>query len=230
MSTIESNLQHVRAGIDRALSARSAGVRQTVALVAVGKTRPAGIIREAFAAGQRAFGENYVQEGVAKIAALGDLIRSGIEWHFIGPLQSNKARLVATNFDWVHAVDRVKIAGALDRHRRGRPPLNCCIQVNVSGEAGKSGVAPADTLALAQAMTSFPALRLRGLMTIIENTPDEAAQRSQFRMLRELQNRLLNAGLTVDTLSMGMSQDFPIAIDEGATMVRIGSAIFGARD
>lgn len=230
MSTIESNLQHVRAEIDTALSARLTSVRQTVTLVAVSKTKPESVIREAFSAGQRAFGENYVQEGVAKIEGLSDLIRAGIEWHFIGPLQSNKARLVAMNFDWVHAVDRVKIAEALDRHRRGRPPLNVCIQVNVSGEASKSGVAPADTLALAQAFNAFPALRLRGLMTIIENTPAAAAQRSQFRILRELQNQLLNAGLTVDTLSMGMSQDFRIAIDEGSTMVRIGSAIFGARN
>ena len=230
MSTIESNLQHVRAEIDAALSARSTGVHQAVTLVAVSKTRPESVIREAFGVGQRAFGENYVQEGVAKIEALSDLIRSGIEWHFIGPLQSNKARQVAMNFDWVHAVDRVKIAEALDRHRRGRPPLNVCIQVNVSGEASKSGVAPTDALALAQSFGAFPALRLRGLMTVIENTSDPGAQRSQFRMLRELRNQLLNAGLTVDTLSMGMSQDFRIAIDEGATMVRIGSAIFGARD
>lgn len=229
MSTIESNLQHVRSEIDGARSMRSASVRQTVTLVAVSKTRPDNAVREALAGGQHAFGENYVQEGVAKIEALADL-RAAIDWHFIGPLQSNKAKLVATHFDWVHAVDRLKIAEALDRHRQNRPPLNVCVQVNVSGEAGKSGVAPADTLALAQAVAALPALKLRGLMAIIENTPDEAAQREQFRVLRELQNRLLNAGLTVDTLSMGMSQDFRVAIDEGATMVRIGSAIFGARD
>ncbi|HEX9391341.1 MAG TPA: YggS family pyridoxal phosphate-dependent enzyme [Usitatibacteraceae bacterium] len=234
MSPIESNLQHVRAAIERARSAGSAEWTQAVALVAVSKTKSAETVRTAYAAGQRAFGENYAQEGAAKIEALID-IRAGLEWHFIGPLQSNKARLVALNFDWVHTVDRVKTAETLDRHRAGVAspafsPLNVCVQVNVSGEAGKSGVAPAQALTLARAVAAFPALRLRGLMTIIENTPDEAAQRRQFRMLRELQNQLLNAGLTVDTLSMGMSQDFAVAIDEGATMVRIGSAIFGARN
>ena len=232
MVPIESNLQHVRAEIDAARSARPLAAQQTVTMVAVSKTKAASLVREAFDAGQRAFGENYVQEGVAKIEALAD-IRKDVEWHFIGPLQSNKARLVAAHFDWVHAVDRLKIGEALSRCRSelgDHAALNICIQVNVSGETSKSGIAAADTPALAKALDALPALRLRGLMTIIENTPDEAAQRSQFRLLRELQNQLLKAGHAVDTLSMGMSQDFRVAINEGATLVRIGSAIFGARN
>ncbi len=199
-----------------------------VALVAVSKAKPAEMVRAAHAAGQRAFGENYAQEGVAKVESLIDL-RGELEWHFIGPLQSNKARPVALRFDWVHGIDRLKIAEALSRHRVGISPLNVCVQVNASGEAGKSGVAPAEALALARAVANLPALHLRGLMTVIENTPDEARQREQFGLMRNLQNDLLKAGLKVDTLSMGMSQDFAVAIDEGATMVRIGSAIFGAR-
>ncbi len=229
MSPIESNLQHVRAAIARACSARSAASLAPVTLVAVSKTKTAEMVRAAHAAGQRAFGENYAQEGAAKIEALQD-IRSALEWHFIGPLQSNKARLVASHFDWVHGIDRQKIAEALARHRTDLPPLNVCIQVNVSAEAGKSGVAPTAALSLAREVAAIPGLRLRGLMTITENTNDESRLRAQFRRLRELQDQLLNAGLTVDTLSMGMSQDFAVAIDEGATMVRIGSAIFGARN
>ena len=204
-----------------------------VSLVAVSKTKPSAMVREAFLAGQRLFGENYVQEGVAKIAELSDLRALGIEWHFIGPLQSNKAKLVAQHFDWVHGVDRLKIAEALAKNRAEMgnfAPLNVCVQVNVSGEISKGGVAPSEANILAKQITALPALKLRGLMTIIENTPDEATQRTQFGMMRTLQQQLSGDGILLDTLSMGMSQDFRIAIEEGATMVRIGSAIFGSRD
>jgi len=200
-----------------------AGVR----LLAVSKTWPAESVREAAAAGQRAFGENYVQEGVAKVEALADL---GLEWHFIGPLQSNKTRLVANRFAWVHSIDRLKIAERLAEQRDVHlPPLDVCIQVNVSGEASKSGVAPADLPELARAVASLPRLRLRGLMAIPEPTPDVALQRARFASLRMLRDELNAAGLGLDTLSMGMSDDLEAAIAEGSTMVRVGSAIFGAR-
>jgi PLP dependent protein len=228
MSPIESNLQHVRADIDAVIAGLPLARRKAVALVAVSKTKSVADIRAAHAAGQRAFGENYVQEGVGKINALDDLKGSGIEWHFIGPLQSNKARLVAEHFDWVHGVDRIRIAESLARHRSGAP-LNVCVQVNVSGEASKSGVIPGEVWPLVQQLASMPSIRLRGLMTIIENTRDEVTQRAQFGTLRVLFEGLLTAGLNVDTLSMGMSQDYRVAIEEGATMVRIGSAIFGER-
>jgi len=198
-----------------------------VTLVAVSKTQPANVIREAFAGGQTVFGENYVQEAVAKQALLADL---PLEWHFIGPIQSNKARLIANHFDWVHGVERLKVAEALSRQRDpARGPLNVLVQVNVSGEATKSGCAPADTVALALAVRDLANIRLRGLMTIIENVPDVATQRAQFRMLAHLAAELGAAGCETDTLSMGMTQDFETAIEEGATMVRIGTAIFGAR-
>jgi pyridoxal phosphate enzyme (YggS family) len=200
-----------------------AGVR----LLAVSKTWPAESVREAAAAGQRAFGENYVQEGVAKVEALADL---GLEWHFIGPLQSNKTRLVANRFAWVHSIDRLKIAERLAEQRDVHlPPLDVCIQVNVSGEASKSGVAPADLPELARAVASLPRLRLRGLMAIPEPTPDVALQRARFASLRMLRDELNAAGLGLDTLSMGMSDDLEAAIAEGSTMVRVGTAIFGAR-
>ena len=200
-----------------------AGVR----LLAVSKTWPAESVREAAAAGQRAFGENYVQEGVAKVEALADL---GLEWHFIGPLQSNKTRLVANRFAWVHSIDRLKIAERLAEQRDVHlPPLDVCIQVNVSGEASKSGVAPADLPELARAVASLPRLRLRGLMAIPEPTPDVALQRARFASLRLLRDELNAAGLGLDTLSMGMSDDLEAAIAEGSTMVRVGTAIFGAR-
>ena len=200
-----------------------AGVR----LLAVSKTWPAESVREAAAAGQRAFGENYVQEGVAKVEALADL---GLEWHFIGPLQSNKTRLVANRFAWVHSIDRLKIAERLAEQRDVHlPPLDVCIQVNVSGEASKSGVVPADLPELARAVASLPRLRLRGLMAIPEPTPDVALQRARFASLRMLRDELNAAGLGLDTLSMGMSDDLEAAIAEGSTMVRVGTAIFGAR-
>ena len=229
MSPIESNLQHINTQISEAIAALPTVAQRHVSLVAVTKTKSIDEIRSAFAAGQREFGENYVQEATGKIESLQDLRVQGIVWHFIGPLQSNKSRLVATNFDWVHGVDRLKIASALSRHRSGCGALNVCVQVNVSGEQSKAGVAPADVLALATQVRQLPDLKLRGLMTIIENTADEATQRAQFSMMRTLFEKMKSDNMDVDTLSMGMSQDFSIAISEGATMVRVGSAIFGAR-
>lgn len=233
MSPIKANLQHIQREIAQA-SARATGgstnlESTVVSLIAVSKTKPAAMVREAFAAGQRQFGENYAQEGATKIAELADLSTQGIEWHFIGPLQSNKAKLVALHFDWVHGVDRLKIAQALAANRINVIPLNICIQVNVSGEASKSGVTPDEVFPLASQISALPGLKLRGLMTIIENTPDEATQRAQFGMMQTLQQQLIAQGVALDTLSMGMSQDFRLAIAHGATMVRIGSAIFGGR-
>jgi pyridoxal phosphate enzyme (YggS family) len=201
-----------------------------VSLLAVSKTFPADDVRTAFRAGQRAFGENYVQESLAKIEALADL-RADIEWHFIGPLQSNKTRPVAEHFDWVHSVDRLKIAQRLSEQRPDAlPPLNICLQVNVSGEASKSGVAPAEALALAREIDALPKLRLRGLMSIPEPAADLEAQRAPHRTLRQLFEQLRAQGIALDTLSMGMSGDLEAAVLEGATMVRIGTAIFGQRD
>ncbi|MCK6386632.1 MAG: YggS family pyridoxal phosphate-dependent enzyme [Zoogloea sp.] len=198
-----------------------------VRLLAVSKTWPADSVREAAAAGQRAFGENYVQEGAEKVDALAAL---GLEWHFIGPLQSNKTRLVANRFAWVHSIDRLKIAERLSAQRDAHlPPLEVCIQVNVSGEASKSGVAPAELPALAHAVAGLPRLRLRGLMAIPEPTSDVAVQRARFAALRELRDQLNAGGLALDTLSMGMSDDLEAAIAEGSTMVRVGTAIFGSR-
>ena len=226
MTTISTNLQAVRARI--AAAAEMAGrPPESIGLLAVSKTFPAEQVREAAGAGQLAFGENYVQEGLAKIAALEGL---GLEWHFIGPLQSNKTRLVAEHFTWVHGVERLKIAERLSEARgAGRPPLQVCVQVNVSGEASKSGVSPGDTAALAQAVATLPNLRLRGLMAIPEPTDDMALARRRFSTLRELRDTLNEAGLALDTLSMGMSHDLEAAILEGATLVRVGTAIFGER-
>lgn len=198
-----------------------------VRLLAVSKTWPADSVREAAAAGQRAFGENYVQEGVDKVDALAGL---GLEWHFIGPLQSNKTRLVANRFAWVHSIDRLKIAERLSAQRDAHlPPLEVCIQVNVSGEASKSGVSPGELPTLAHAVARLPRLRLRGLMAIPEPTSDVALQRARFATLRELRDQLNADGLALDTLSMGMSDDLEAAIAEGSTMVRVGTAIFGSR-
>jgi len=229
MSPIESNLQQLRRAIDDTIGGLPAERRLPVTLVAVSKTQPETAIRAAFTAGQRAFGENYVQEAIAKIEAMADLRAAGIEWHFIGPLQRNKAKKVAGHFDWVHGIDSLALAEALARHCSDRPVLNVCIQVNVSGESSKSGVAPEQAPALAHQVAALPGLKLRGLMTIIENTLDPAAQRGQFRIMRECRDGLRAEGLMLDTLSMGMSQDFRIAIEEGATLVRVGTAIFGAR-
>lgn len=201
----------------------------SVTLLAVSKTFAADAVRAALAAGQHAFGENYVQEALDKIQALAD-VRKQIEWHFIGPLQSNKTRAVAEQFDWVHSIDRLKIAQRLSEQRpTALPPLNVCLQVNISGEASKSGAAPADVPVLARAIAALPRLRLRGLMAIPEAADDLAAQRAPHHALRALFDRLRADGLALDTVSAGMSADLEAAILEGTTLVRIGTAIFGAR-
>jgi PLP dependent protein len=228
-SLVARHLDEVRQRIAKATADASRDA-SAVTLLAVSKTFPAEDVRAAFDAGQRAFGENYVQEAVAKIAELAELRRE-IEWHFIGPLQSNKTKVVAENFDWVHSVDRLKIAERLSAQRaEGMAALNVCLQVNVSGEESKSGVAPAEALALAHAIAALPNLKLRGLMAIPEPAGTLDEQRVPHRRLRELLDTLRADGLELDTLSMGMSADIEAAILEGATMVRIGTAIFGARD
>jgi len=229
MPDLAHNLDAVRQRI--ALAAQLAGRDPaSVELLAVSKTFPAEDVRAAHAAGQRAFGENYVQESIAKIEALADL-RATLEWHFIGPLQSNKTKHVAQHFDWVHSVDRLKIAERLSEQRPDNlPPLNVCLQVNVSGEASKSGVAPGEAAALARSVAALPRLRLRGLMSIPEPAGSIDEQRAPHRLLRELFDLLRTEGLALDTLSMGMSADLEAAVLEGATIVRIGTAIFGMRD
>ena len=224
MSTLADNLRAISERIDNA--ARAAG-RDTasVHLLAVSKTKPATAIREIHAAGVRDVGENYLQEALAKQDELRDL---PLIWHFIGPIQSNKTKAIAEHFDWVHSVDRLKIAQRLSEQRpSGLPALNVCLQVNVSGEDSKSGCTPADLPALAQAVAGLPNLRLRGLMAIPEPSDDRATQEAAFARLRQLQE---NLGLGLDTLSMGMSHDLEAAIAQGATWVRIGTALFGARD
>lgn len=202
---------------------------QSVTLLVVSKTFAATAVREAFVAGERRFGENHVQEGIDKSEALSDL-RSQIEWHLIGPLQSNKTRLAAECFDWVHSVDRLKIAQRLSEQRPAHlAPLHVCLQVNISGEASKAGFAPAEVSAAARAVAALPRLTLRGLMAIPEPAVDFNAQRQPHRALRKLFEALRRDGLPLDTLSMGMSADLEAAIAEGATMVRVGSAIFGGR-
>lgn len=226
MSTIESNLQAVRARITAA--ARAAGREPgAISLLAVSKTFAADAVRAAHAAGQREFGENYVQEGMEKIAVLSAL---PLLWHFIGPIQSNKTRSIAEHFAWVHSVAREKIAQRLAQARPERlGPLDICLQVNVSGEASKSGVAPEEARSLADTIRALPQLRLRGLMAVPEPSDDVGLQRRRFRGLRELLQQLNAAGFGLDTLSMGMSQDLEAAIMEGATIVRVGTAIFGER-
>lgn len=199
----------------------------SVRLLAVSKTQPPAAIRDAYRAGQHAFGENYLQEAAAKQAGLADL---PLEWHCIGPVQANKARNVAEHFDWVHSVDRIRLARRLSAYRpENLPPLNVLLQVNISGEASKSGVSPAELSELAAEVAALPRLRLRGLMCIPAPAADFEQQRQPFRQLRELRDRLHNEGYIMDTLSMGMSDDLEAAIAEGATIVRIGTAIFGAR-
>ena len=226
MTTIAARLQAVNERIARA--ARASGrLPQDVTLVAVSKTFPPTAIAEANAAGQRDFGENYMQEGLEKVKAL-----SGLEliWHYIGPIQSNKTRPIAENFSWVHGVDREKIAVRLSEARPAHlPPLQTCIQVNVSGEQSKSGIQPEQALELAKAISVLPRLQLRGLMAIPEPTADEGLRHDRFRALRELRDEIVRAGVALDTLSMGMSDDMEAAIAEGATLVRIGTAIFGER-
>ncbi|HEY6095747.1 MAG TPA: YggS family pyridoxal phosphate-dependent enzyme [Gallionellaceae bacterium] len=232
MTAILSNMQAVRRAIAQA--AQQAGREVAgITLLAVSKTFPAAAVREAYAAGQRAFGENYLQEALDKMAELRDL---PLEWHFIGPIQSNKTRPIAENFSWVHSVDRLKVAERLSEQRPAHlPPLNVCLQVNVSGEDSKSGVALQEAAALAQAISLLPRLRLRGLMAIPAPAATLAAQRVPFAQLRNLQQQLnaappQGAGMGLDTLSMGMSHDLAAAILEGATMVRVGTAIFGSRN
>lgn len=230
MGSIGAGLQEVKGRIARACAAAGRSA-QSVTLLAVGKTFGADALRAAAAAGQRDFGENYVQEALPKIAALAGL-RADLRWHLIGPLQSNKTRAVAEAFDWVHSIDRLKIAQRLAEQRPpGLAPLQLCLQVNVSGEASKSGVAPADLPALARAVAALPPgrVRLRGLMGIPEPAGDYEAQRAPHRRLRGLLQALNDQGLELDTLSMGMSADLEAAVAEGATIVRVGSAIFGAR-
>jgi pyridoxal phosphate enzyme (YggS family) len=233
MATIGGNLQALRQRIAR--TAEAAGRDPaSVSLLAVSKTHPARMIEQAFAAGQRAFGENYVQEAIDKMHAIEGLLGAErareLEWHLIGPLQSNKTRIAAERFAWVQTLERERIAHRLSEQRPAHlPPLNVLVQVNVSGEASKSGAAPSDTEALARSIAGLPRLRLRGLMAIPEPSPEVALQRARFRAVRELFERLRAGGLALDTLSMGMSDDLEAAIAEGATMVRVGTAIFGAR-
>ena len=223
MTSIAANLQAVRARIAAACLAAGRPA-ESVRLLAVSKTWPAASVREAAAAGQRAFGENYVQEGIGKAMELAGL---GLEWHFIGPLQSNKTRPVAENFAWVHSVDRLKTAERLAAQRPPeRGPLQVCLQVNVSGEDSKSGCPPEHAASLAHAVAALPGLRLRGLMAIPEPSADPARQREPFAALRRLRDSL---DLDLDTLSMGMSHDLEAAIMEGSTLLRIGTAIFGER-
>jgi pyridoxal phosphate enzyme (YggS family) len=226
MTMIGDNLQRVHTRIEAAC--RACGRRPgDVSLLAVSKTFGPDAVREAHAAGQRAFGENYIQEGVEKIALLAGL---NLEWHCIGPIQSNKTRLVAEHFDWAHSVDRLKIAQRLSEQRpAGLAPLQVCLQVNVDGGANKSGVAPQDVLALALEVARLPGLSLRGLMSIPEPVDDFAAQKAVHAKARELFESLQSAGLPVDTLSMGMTADLEAAIHAGSTMVRVGTAVFGGR-
>ncbi|ANC84008.1 YggS family pyridoxal phosphate-dependent enzyme [Pseudomonas putida] len=224
MSTLADNLSAISARIASAAQAVGRDPA-SVQLLAVSKTKPASAIREIHAAGVRDFGENYLQEARTKQQALSDL---PLIWHFIGPIQSNKTKAIAEHFDWVHSVDRLKIAQRLSEQRpAGLAPLNICLQVNVSGEDSKSGCTPADLPALAKAVAALPNLRLRGLMAIPEPTEDRATQEAAFASLRKLQEGL---GFGLDTLSMGMSHDLEAAIAQGATWVRIGTALFGARD
>jgi pyridoxal phosphate enzyme (YggS family) len=226
MESFARTLHGVLQGIENAatLSGRPGAVK----LLAVSKTRPAEAVRALAAAGQRAFGENYVQEGVGKRQALADL---DLEWHLIGHLQSNKCREAAAHFDWVHSVDRPKLVDALDRERPADlPPLNVLIQVNVDGEASKSGCAPGEVMALAGRVAATPRLRLRGLMAIPEPHPDPGHRREAFRRLKSLYDQVTATHPFADTLSMGMSDDYALAIAEGSTLVRIGTALFGRRD
>jgi len=224
MSTIADNIQLVSSRIQAATAAAGRS-ENSVQLLAVSKTKPASDLREAYAAGLRDFGENYLQEALGKQLELSDL---PLIWHFIGPIQSNKTRAIAEHFDWVHSVDRLKISQRLSEQRPAElPPLNICIQVNVSGEASKSGCTPADLPALAEAISTLPRLKLRGLMAIPEPTEDRAEQDAAFAAVQRLQASL---NLPLDTLSMGMSHDLESAIAQGATWVRIGTALFGARD
>ncbi|MDP1765993.1 MAG: YggS family pyridoxal phosphate-dependent enzyme [Methylotenera sp.] len=225
MTTIANRLQDILATIQSTKSTNHC--KQHVCLLAVSKAQSSQAIREAFAAGQKVFGENYLQEAIEKLSQLTDL---NIEWHFIGPIQSNKTQLIAQNFAWVHSVDRLKIAQRLnDARPENLAPLQVCIQVNSSNEVSKSGVAPNELESLAAAIATMPRLKLRGLMSIPEPSNDNNKQRAQFKQVRECYDALIAKGFALDTLSIGMSDDYKIAIEQGATIVRIGSALFGAR-
>ncbi|CAH1082262.1 YggS family pyridoxal phosphate-dependent enzyme [Candidatus Nitrotoga sp. 1052] len=227
MTAITSNLQAVNYAISQVVCMAHRR-KESIELLAVSKGFSAVAVREAYQAGQRAFGESYIQEALDKIELLRDL---PLQWHFIGPVQSNKTRAIATHFAWVHSVDRLKIAERLSAQRPASlPPLNVCIQVNVSGEDSKSGVAPGGLVELAQAVACLPQLKLRGLMAIPAPAEGLEAQRIPFAKLRELMQQINTQGLALDTLSMGMSHDFSAAILEGATIVRVGTAIFGERN
>ena len=227
MSLDEKAWQAVRARIARAAGAAGRDPA-AIRLLAVSKGQSAEAVRAAYALGQRAFGENYVQEALAKTAALADLV--DIEWHLIGPLQSNKARSAAQHFAWIETIDRAKIAERLSAARDAPlPRLDACVQVNISGEGSKSGIEPGAALALLREVASLPRLAVRGLMGIAEETVDIVRQRSQFRTLRELYEKARAEGIALDTLSMGMSADLEAAVAEGATLVRIGTALFGER-
>jgi len=226
MSTISEGLQAITARISAAATAAGRAL-EDIQLVAVSKTFPPEDIRAAFACGQRAFGESYVQEALEKINDLNDL---PLEWHFIGPIQSNKTRAIAETFQWVHSVDRLRVAQRLSDARPALlPPLQVCLQVNISGEASKSGVAAAEVALLAEQVSHLSNVRLRGLMTVPRPTDDQEAQRAAFRSMRELLDSLRARGIALDTLSMGMSDDLEAAIQEGATITRVGRAIFGER-
>jgi len=231
MSTITSNLQAVQQQIADAAHTAQRPPSQ-IQLLAVSKTFDAHAVLDAARAGQRAFGENYLQEAIDKIALTQQLAPDlGLEWHFIGPIQSNKTRQIAQHFAWVHAVDRLKIAERLSEQRPADlPSLNICLQINISGEASKSGATPDQALDLAQQIARLPNLRLRGLMAIPEPLPTLELQRAPYRQMKLLQDQLNEHGLQLDTLSMGMSADLAAAILEGSTIVRIGSAIFGNRN
>ncbi|MCU8562045.1 YggS family pyridoxal phosphate-dependent enzyme [Vibrio vulnificus] len=231
MNSIQQNIEHITTQIHDSTQ-KCGRARDSVQLLAVSKTKPVEAILEAYHAGQRAFGENYVQEGVEKVRFFAEQHpEKSIEWHFIGPIQSNKSRLVAEHFAWVHTIDRDKIAQRLNDQRPAElPPLQVLIQVNTSGEASKSGVSGEEIFALAELISRLPNLTLRGLMSIPENVDDHAAQLAAFQPLAALQQRLAQRYPSVDSLSMGMSGDMDAAIESGSTMVRIGTAIFGHRD
>ena len=226
-NTIAQNIKSIQGKI-RDAEKKHGRTSGSVQLLAVSKTRPKEDIYAAFAENQRHFGENYLQGALLKIKEMGE---PSIEWHFIGPIQSNKTRQIAENFNWVHTLDRLKIAQRLSEQRDSKQkPLNVCIQVNVSGEASKSGVIPEETLSLAKEISGLPNIQLRGLMTIPASSNDFEQQRKPFQLLRELKDEIQSQGIELDTLSMGMSNDIEAAIAEGSTMVRIGTAIFGARN
>jgi hypothetical protein len=231
MSTIAHKLQAVELTIQAACAAANRP-REAVQLLAVSKTFGVDAVLEAITSGQNCFGENYLQEALDKIAGVAAVLpESAVEWHFIGPIQSNKTRPLATHFNWVHTIERLKIAQRLSEQRPdGLPSLNVCLQVNISGEASKSGVAPGDLPALAREVASLSHIKLRGLMAIPEPETDVSKQRAAFAQVRALFDQLNHDGFALDTLSMGMSADMGAAIAEGATIVRVGSAIFGARD